>query len=70
MASRITLALVVAAAIVTACGGGASPRDLPGLNQTLYVVVDDSAGLDAHYARARAAGAGTPRWPWERDEAP
>ena len=31
-----------------------SPRDLPGLNQVVSVTVDDP---DAHYARARAAGA-------------
>jgi uncharacterized glyoxalase superfamily protein PhnB len=31
-----------------------SPRDLAGLHQTLYVRVDD---VDAHYARAKAAGA-------------
>jgi uncharacterized glyoxalase superfamily protein PhnB len=34
--------------------GWMSPRDLSGVNQTLYVYVED---LDAHYARARAAGA-------------
>jgi uncharacterized glyoxalase superfamily protein PhnB len=31
-----------------------SPLDLPGVNQMVSVVVDD---LDAHYERARAAGA-------------
>jgi uncharacterized glyoxalase superfamily protein PhnB len=31
-----------------------SAMDLPGVNQTIYVVVDDP---DAHYARAKAAGA-------------
>ncbi len=31
-----------------------SPRDLPGVNQSLYVYVDD---VDAHCRRARAAGA-------------
>ena len=36
-----------------------SAKDLPAVNQTLYVVVDDP---DAHFARAKAAGAG------DRDE--
>ena len=31
-----------------------SAQDLPAVNQTIYVVVEDP---DAHYARARAAGA-------------
>ncbi len=34
--------------------GWVSPLDLPAVNQTLSVVVDD---VDAHYERARAAGA-------------
>jgi uncharacterized glyoxalase superfamily protein PhnB len=34
--------------------GLASPRDLPGVNQTLYVAIDD---VDAHYQRAQDAGA-------------
>ena len=34
--------------------GTASPSDLPGVNASLYVYVDD---VDAHCARARAAGA-------------
>ena len=34
--------------------GMKSPRDLSGVNQGIYVQVDD---VDAHYARARAAGA-------------
>lgn len=34
--------------------GWLSPRDLPGLNQTVYLVVAD---VDAHYQTARAAGA-------------
>lgn len=34
--------------------GWVSARDLPGVNQTIYVVVDDP---DAHCARAKAAGA-------------
>lgn len=34
--------------------GWRSPRDLPGLNQTLYVSIEDP---DAHCERARAAGA-------------
>lgn len=34
--------------------GWISPRDLPAVNQTLYVAVDD---VDAHYERAKAAGA-------------
>jgi uncharacterized glyoxalase superfamily protein PhnB len=34
--------------------GSRSPRDLPAVNQSLYVYVDD---VDAHCARARAAGA-------------
>jgi len=34
--------------------GLASPRDLPGVHCQLYVWVDD---VDAHHARARAAGA-------------
>jgi len=34
--------------------GWVSPRDLPAVNQTLYIAIDD---VDAHYQRARAAGA-------------
>lgn len=34
--------------------GWASPLDLPAVNQTVYVVVNDP---DAHCARAKAAGA-------------
>lgn len=34
--------------------GSKSPRDLSGVNQSLYVVVEDT---DAHYLRAKAAGA-------------
>jgi uncharacterized glyoxalase superfamily protein PhnB len=34
--------------------GMQSPRDLPAVNQTLYVYVEDVAG---HYRRAKAAGA-------------
>jgi uncharacterized glyoxalase superfamily protein PhnB len=34
--------------------GWASPRDLPAVNQTLYVAIDD---VDAHYSRAKDAGA-------------
>ncbi len=34
--------------------GWVSAKDLPAVNQTLYVVVDDP---DAHFARAKAAGA-------------
>lgn len=34
--------------------GWVSPLDLPAVNQTVSVVVDD---VDAHYERARAAGA-------------
>lgn len=34
--------------------GWLSPRDLPGLNQLTYVCIADP---DAHYARAKAAGA-------------
>ena len=34
--------------------GMKSPRDLSGVNQGIYVTVDD---VDAHYARAKAAGA-------------
>ncbi len=34
--------------------GCLSPRDLPGVNQSLYVYVD---GLEAHYQRAKASGA-------------
>lgn len=34
--------------------GWMSPLDLPGVNQTLSVIVEDA---DAHYERARAAGA-------------
>jgi uncharacterized glyoxalase superfamily protein PhnB len=33
--------------------GWVSPRGLPAVSQTLYVAIDD---VDAHYARARAAG--------------
>lgn len=33
---------------------GQSPRALKGVNQTVYAIIDD---VDAHYARARAAGA-------------
>jgi uncharacterized glyoxalase superfamily protein PhnB len=34
--------------------GLVSPRDLPAVNQTLYVAIDD---VDAHYRRAQEAGA-------------
>ena len=34
--------------------GWVSPLDLPAVPQTLYVAIDD---VDAHYQRARAAGA-------------
>lgn len=34
--------------------GSSSPADLAGVNQSLYVYVDD---VDAHYQRAKAAGA-------------
>lgn len=34
--------------------GWVSPRDLPGVNQTVYVAVEDP---DAHYQQAKAAGA-------------
>jgi uncharacterized glyoxalase superfamily protein PhnB len=34
--------------------GWASPRELPAVNQALYVSIDDP---DTHYARARQAGA-------------
>lgn len=34
--------------------GWVSPRDLPAVSQTLYVAVDD---VDAHFERAKAAGA-------------
>ena len=34
--------------------GNASPRDLPGLNQSITVYVDD---VDAHFAQAEAEGA-------------
>jgi len=34
--------------------GWVSAKDLPAVNQTIYVVVDDP---DGHYARAKAAGA-------------
>lgn len=34
--------------------GWKSPRDLPAVNQSLYVIVDDP---DAHYLRAKAEGA-------------
>ena len=34
--------------------GWVSPRDLPGLHQTVCVRIDD---VDGHYARAKAAGA-------------
>ena len=37
-----------------AARGWLSPRDLPGVNQSLYVYVAD---VDAHHARAVAAGA-------------
>ena len=37
-----------------AARGWRSPRDLPGVNQTIYVYVAD---LDAHHARAVAGGA-------------
>lgn len=35
-------------------GGCKSPADLPGVNQSLYVYVDD---VDAHFAKAKEAGA-------------
>jgi uncharacterized glyoxalase superfamily protein PhnB len=34
--------------------GYLSPRELPAVNQSLYVAIDD---VDAHYERAKAAGA-------------
>jgi uncharacterized glyoxalase superfamily protein PhnB len=34
--------------------GWLSPRDLPAVNQTLYVAIDD---VDAHFERAKSAGA-------------
>jgi uncharacterized glyoxalase superfamily protein PhnB len=34
--------------------GARSPRELPGVNQSLYLYVDD---VDAHFRRAREAGA-------------
>ena len=34
--------------------GSKSPSDLPGVNQSLYVYVDD---VDAHYEQAKSAGA-------------
>jgi uncharacterized glyoxalase superfamily protein PhnB len=34
--------------------GWVSPQDLPAVNQTIYVVVEDP---DAHYSRAKGAGA-------------
>ena len=34
--------------------GGKSPKELPAINQSLYVYVDD---VDAHHAHAKAAGA-------------
>ncbi len=34
--------------------GWVSPRDLPAVNQTLYIAVDD---VNAHYQRAKDAGA-------------
>lgn len=42
--------------------GTRSPRDLPGVNQSLYVYVDD---VDAHCERARAAGASIATEPQE-----
>jgi uncharacterized glyoxalase superfamily protein PhnB len=41
-----------------------SPRDLGGCNQALYVVVED---VDAHHARAAAAGAETVLPPTDQD---
>lgn len=44
--------------------GVRSPRDLPAVNQTLYVYVGDP---DAHHARAKAAGAEILREPEDTD---
>lgn len=44
--------------------GWQSPCDLPAVNQILYVVVDD---IDAHYARAKAAGAEIVQEPFDTD---
>lgn len=44
--------------------GNASPRDLPATNQSIYAIVDD---VDAHCARARAAGAEITAEPVDED---
>ncbi len=55
MHSELSLgAGVIAVASAKPDRGWVSPRDLPGVTQAVFVYVDDP---DAHYARARAAGA-------------
>jgi len=44
--------------------GWKSPRDLDGVHQILYLVVDDP---DAHFARAKAAGAAITQAPVTQD---
>ncbi len=44
--------------------GWLSPRDLPGVNQTLYLTVDD---LDQHYERAKAGGAEIVKPPYDTE---
>jgi len=44
--------------------GRKSPRDLSGVNQSVYVAVDD---LDGHYERARSAGAEITMMPHDTD---
>jgi uncharacterized glyoxalase superfamily protein PhnB len=44
--------------------GWVSPRDLPAVNQTLYLAIDE---VDAHYERAKAAGAEITREPNDTD---
>ncbi len=44
--------------------GWQSPRDMPAVNSTLYVAIDDP---DAHFQRAKAAGAEIIREPADTD---
>jgi hypothetical protein len=69
------LALIVAAAAVALImgGGGAAFLVLGRAATSPYTLTDAllaaAAGLIALLVvRARAAGAGTPRWPWEKDD--
>ena len=71
------LALILVPAVVTVVMGGAGPAFLElGRAATSVFTLTDAllaavAGLVALLVvRARAAGAGRPRWPWEDDDQP